>query len=549
VLTSLLPALAQQSSHPYAVYVNGESANAVSGFFDGAHVMLSLEGIAADLGYRITRTGTTRLLHVRDDIYSFAPGSADVLLDGESILQARALPVERRRLLYVCVCDLKTILSQTLVVTKNRIDISAAQAPQNLHTSPLTHPRVSSYTMAADSEAPAAPRAFALSKRFNSDPANALIVHAEVSDFGGFHSRSLSFTTDGTRVRGDIGISKFGDFSAFAAGQLAVGSRTRYVQMGDEGNPLSGLVFNAPGGTGLNVQRANTAYGWVHDSLGRTVVLMRRDDDYGATMYGLVRIGGTAVPIIGRRASTDGILKTTREIWLTGSGLAGSMSVASQGRIFGEAVASASIGKVPLTVGEAPQRLNLGFRASNRLTFRAGITSGYRLPGTPYFAATVNGTRGISGSVQLAGNAANAELSYASLQSSVSAVYTTSNDNPASWAISGTLEHSRRIWDFSAYHSGANQDDVIRTHMATGPGFILGAEHVRQSGRTRIGPIFGISLPVGRLSSFELSEHPISTGRTLALGFMQRIEFAPHISMRSLAITNSGISVYTSMTV
>ena len=528
------PAQANVPIGKYAVYVDGVQARSIAGFSDGAHLMVSLENVAAALKYSLKRAGATRILRVNDDVYSFSPGQSGVLLGSDIILETSALPVVRDRMLFVATGDLQTVLSQAFAVNANRIDISAGQTPLDVHTAPLLRPRVSTYTVRSESGT-ATPRQLA------SDPTNALVVHAEIANSGGFSSRDLSFTTEGTRMRGSVALSAFDNSSPALSGQVTIGTGDRYAQFGYESNPLSGLMFDAPGGTGVNIRRGDLTYGTEHDSLGRTILFIRRERENGAAFYGLLRANGTTTMITGYRSSVDGIVKVTREVWLTGSGAAASFSVATQGRVFGEAVASATLGNVPLTIGEAPERVDLGFRASNHLTLRAGATSGYHLAATPYVAASIFGTSGTTGSLQLAGKYRTASVSYAGLQGQLAGSYTTSPDG-ASWSLFGSVTQRRRLLEFSAYQSAGNQDDIIRTHTSAGPGFILGVERVVSGGRTRLGPVFGIGLPISLSSSFDLTEHPTVSGRALGFGFTQRIAFAARVRMHVIGIQHGAPS-------
>jgi len=91
----------------------------------------------------------------------------------------------------------------------------------------------------------------------------------------------------------------------------------------------------------------------------------------------VIRENAAITPVWGDRTSSDGIVKFTREVWMTDRAAAASIGIATQGRFFGEAVASGVLGPFPLMIGEAPERLNLAFRANSRITVRAGLTSGY----------------------------------------------------------------------------------------------------------------------------------------------------------------------------
>ena len=521
-----LPARADVPLRSYHVSIDGIAGRPIAGYWDGAHVMVALEDVAADLGYRLKRDRGTRILQVNEESYSFSGGRSDVLSAGDPILQTTALPVEHGRTLFVAVVDLQTLLADDFSVTTGGIRISTNAPAQNVHTSPLQHPRVSTYTVRSDSGMGGNGPPAGAAQRLSNDPVNALIVHASIYNSGGFSSRMLSFSTEGARLRGNVDFSGFDNSFPALTGQVTVGTRDRYVQFGYESSPLNGLVFNSPGGYGVSIRQAGATYGSVHDVLGRTIVAMRSDRPGGALIFGIMRANGTFTSISGYRTSTDGIVKVTREVWLTSTGAAGSISFATQGRFFGEAVASGAFGNVPLTVGEAPDRLNLGFRVNSRVTLRGGLISGYGLRLSPYIAASIAGLRGLTGSLQASGNYRTASVSYAAPQASLSGSFTTSPQG-ASWAVSGSATQRRRLWEFTAYQSAGNQDDVVRTKAPAGLGLILGIERVVSTNRTRFGPVFGTSLPFGRSTFFELTEHPTTAGRALGFALTQRISFAP----------------------
>ncbi|MBC5816036.1 MAG: hypothetical protein GIW97_05790, partial [Candidatus Eremiobacteraeota bacterium] len=156
-----------------------------------------------------------------------------------------------------------------------------------------------------------------------------------------------------------------------------------------------------------------------------------------------------------------------------------------------------------------------------------------------FFGLSMFGNHGLTGSVQFAGGDRSANISYATLQASISGAYSVSPDGGAAWAINGSVTARRRLFEVSAFHSATNEDDVIRTHAVSGPGVIVGIERVVNGAHARIGPIIGLSVPIGHTSAFEMTDHPTATGRTLAFGFSQRISFAPRVHRRTIRIENA----------
>jgi hypothetical protein len=67
---------------------------------------------------------------------------------------------------------------------------------------------------------------------------------------------------------------------------------------------------------------------------------------------------------------------------------------------------------------------------------------------------------------------------------------------------------------------------------------IAGIERIVSGGKARLGPVFGLSLPVGHTTAFEITEHPIAGGRALGFGLTQRIAFDPRVRMRTLQLQN-----------
>ena len=538
LLSMIAPALAQAPLKSYAVYVDGTRTHPVAAYFDGAHTMVSLENIAQTLHSGLTKKGTTRFLHLADATYAFSPAQTTVTQDGELVMQTTSPPEERDHMLFVNIDDLQNLLSQPVTASGARIDIESAHAADNVHAVPLDHPRVSHYTVRSDSGSGGGGRGtVAHPAPPVIDDTNALVVHAAFSDYSGFRSRDLSFSTNGTRLRGNLDVAAFEHSSPALSGAVSIGTRDRFVQAGSQNNPVGGLVFDSPGGYGISLQRASSAFTTEHDSLGRTLIVARHDREDGATFYGMMRANGTTTTLLGDRQSHDGVVKVTREVWLSSGGAAASVSVATQGRLFGEAVVSQSVGNFPLTIGEAPNRLNLGFRASDRVTLRAGISSGYNLKASPYVGINFFGTQGTSGSLQFTGASRNAAISYAGARGSIAGTLSSSPDG-MSWGLSGSLTAHRRLWEFSAFRSGTSEDDIVRTHTA-GPGLILGLERIVSGTTRRIGPIFGITLPVGHTTSFEITQHPISSGRALGFGITQRIAFNPRVGMRTILVQNA----------
>ena len=543
VLFAALTAPAMPAAAPlqhYAVYVDGVHAGSADAFYNGAHTMVAMEGIAGVLHLKLLREGSSRLLDLEGDAYAFAPGKTEVTLAGSLVMQTVGPPEERGKMLFVALEDLQALLSESFAAVPGRIDVASAQAALNVHTAPLTHPRVSSYVVKTEGAAGGG-RAAGGARRAVGDATNALVLHASLADFGGTRSRDFSLTTDGTRLRGNLAISAFDNSAPGINGQIAVGTHDRFVQFGTAMNPLNGLLFNAPGGYGLASRQPETSLTIEHDSLGRTVYAMRRERESGATIAALIRAGGTLMPVFGERFSTDGILKVTRELWVGPQGAAASLGLATQGRLFGEAVLSQSIGTFPLTIGEAPQRANIGFRATDRFVVRAGVTSGFAMKASPYAGVSLAGPAGLSASLQIAGANRNGTLSYTGPRASFSGTMSASPDG-SSWGVTGSVTRGHNVVDISAFRSGTNEDEVVRFHDARGIGPIVGLERIVGPGVRRIGPIFGLSVPVSRVTAFELTEHPSGSRRTLSVGITQRIAFEPRVHLRTLQFDHAAAS-------
>lgn|GEM_PF-6242353 len=149
------------------------------------------------------------------------------------------------------------------------------------------------------------------------------------------------------------------------------------------------------------------------------------------------------------------------------------------------------------------------------------------------------GNHGLTGSVQFAGGDRSANVSYSTLQSSLSGAYSVSPDGGATWAIDGSVSAHHRLFEVTAFHSATSEDDVIRTRALGGPGVILGIERIVNGADSRIGPIICLTVPIGHQSAFEMPDHPTGTGRTLGFGFSQRISFAPRVHMHTIRIQNA----------
>ncbi len=93
------------------------------------------------------------------------------------------------------------------------------------------------------------------------------------------------------------------------------------------------------------MQRDSITYGSEHDNMGRTLIALRRDRENGAGFIGVIRENAAITPVWGDRTSSDGIVKFTREVWTTDRAAAASIGIATQGRFFGEAVASGVLGQ------------------------------------------------------------------------------------------------------------------------------------------------------------------------------------------------------------
>ena len=239
----MIPARADVPIQSYSVFVDGKPSRPIAAYFDGAHVMVSLENIAAAMRYSIKRNRGTRSLHVGQDAYSFAPGQGDVLASGEVILQCTALPVGGAG---CCLLRWSIFRRYSRKISRSATGASTLQLSRPRSMCTLL-PRIGGtfpdYTVRTDSSS-GSPLA-GQGPSVNSNPENALIVHGSVSDYDGFSSRGLSFSTEGARIRGNLDLSEFGNSGTSLTGQIAVGTPERYVQLGYEQSPLDGLLFGA----------------------------------------------------------------------------------------------------------------------------------------------------------------------------------------------------------------------------------------------------------------------------------------------------------------
>jgi hypothetical protein len=467
--------------------------------------LVPLDAVGAALGWRVEPLpGGARACN-EDRTLAVSAGSRLVREDGEARPLLAAPPVDRRGRLFLTAADAARLFGVRLALAHGTVAFAR----------PV---RISAPMRVAELPRPASPRPSATPRpprpRAGEDdrPGWGRVVLA-LERVG--PTRVLRFTgqTHGANLETFVsaaGIDRLGAPSA----TVRLGTPAHGVGLGLLPDPLGGAILRGGGFAGI-----------VADAGGRqTLFAGRRLDgvsELGAMLADPFGGGATTLAVLSRDGAYDQTIVRRSshrhrpwgdfgsELMVGQRGIGAAVTARTHGRTFVESsVAFASRG-LPLGPDDAPASLDVGRRLSEATTLVAGAETGPGRPLAPFVGLSAR-DRALLGSLYVTGRALTASASYhaggADLQLfSVPGPQHASGFSGLLFLPAATLEAS--------WTAGLDARDASLTLRTARPGLNVIAGAALPSGG-RIGPVVGVSVPLGSGPALEGTVRPAGGGQT-----------------------------------
>jgi hypothetical protein len=531
---SAIPASAQPQVLRYTLSIDERPAVSAQGYWNGAHVLLSLPDTARALHLPLRRADNSYILTVGEDHFRISPREVDITEGGALVASAVVVPEIRNGTCFVSLDDLQTLTADAFTADGMHIDVATAEAARTIAKAAV---RKSASTYNPNAENASAGKVGDTAGSRTPSSVDSVLVQIAVLQQGDYRSRGINIETNGTNIRGGLDLSSYGGWALTPSGSLSIGPNGHFISVGSAANPLYGMIFNTASMLALEDHLPSDVIGYAHDMFGRSITSFKEIQPDKSYTVGIVRDNGSTLPLLGTSADTSvGNYSWFREAWTTTRGIGLGTQVSTQGRLYAQLAAADVMGQFPLDPGEAQQRANLAYRIAQRLQIQAGYQHAYLSGGAAFVNLSGYTAHGIGGSISLAGESKSASLSANGSRGYFSASYSTSV-GVSSLAMSGSQTFgSRQLEVFSVHTSGDNDgDDSVRWKPSQGSGIVLGVERVRST-ISRLGPIIGFVLPVSPTLSLELTEHPTAEGHALRVSASQRITLPQRAQSHQVAI-------------
>lgn len=489
--------------------------------------LVSLLTAAKSARVSVERRGDAYYLHLGDTLLSLRPRDLVVREGAADVYHLSQVPQALHGDLYLAQRDADQLLALAPQPQMQAVRTFAIEA------TPTPRPR--------PTHAPVVEQGPVLATSAGRD--QLLLKYAVVKS--GLSSREFSLAGGGRTVSGGVTMDGYqGSPDSLTSGVLTIGSAQRHVQIGQEADTISGVVFYPERSIGA-------VYEDLHDGVRYFSTKRNGVRGYDGVQKArgaqtqtaaLVTYGGRVTDLLIGSASTarsQGVTYT-RETWIDTHGAAAGFLAQTDGRFFWESEETIASQGFPRSSGDAPLRENAGYRLSSAVAVRAGMISAYGIRPGAYFNATVN-----SHSLSLIATSSAIENSLG---------FTAHNDNGyASVAFEAGL--GQRTWQIDAAHTlGEGQLELGGWSMNSGQSdasvkwrttrktaaLLFGYETLREGAQHTSGPIAGVAFAIDRDLSAELDVHPLNGSRAIGISFAQRIDVSMRRRLPKTAVQIAG---------
>ncbi|HKU68121.1 MAG TPA: hypothetical protein VJP85_10120 [Candidatus Baltobacteraceae bacterium] len=360
---------------------------------------------------------------------------------------------------------------------------------------------------------------------------------------GAAQNRQFEVEGGGKTVRGAVAVDGYGGAQTLPYGQIDAGTSDRFATVGEQRDPLGGLIFYPARTTGaaytderrglgmFDVQRSYRAH-----YVGASLAARHRTYTFAATPARPISSAMFGVRDVAPQAG--GTL--TRELWLGTHGVAAGMLYQSSGRLFVEWANGFATSGMPIEAGDLPRRANAGYRVSPALTMRAGRASAYGSGSSAYLSASL-ATRNESAIFTKASNTASTAMTFHDENGYAEFSYAVAADQH-DWRFDGArVAGAGQIDMLASFMQGYSDARVEYRSSRSASSLFFGLEVERERGVQRFaGPLAGLSLPVDRDLSVQFEMRPSFGRQAVRVSFAQRIDVPARRTSRRTRVIVQG---------
>ncbi len=526
--------------------VNGKTAQRVPVLMNGTRVMVGVEGVAAGFSLPVHRTTNTASLQVQGSQLTLTDGDVVVRQGTAAIMHLTASPEVRSGQFFVDTADLPALFDVDVDVQPAGLTLTSTSRPVDpkdgsggFHTKDVPTPRPTVNPHPNNPNEPAADGSAIRS-----------IGHAtgSLNTSGGSRSFSMGVQAAGDKATTNVYANGSNGQTTTFGGTMRFGMGQKHVAFGSITDPMQGIAFTGGNDTGIEIGNASglmLASALRQVDLRNITALSHQSNNLTESLAVEAKHGKFEQALLGLRKTTSfGSGSIGRELWVGDHGIAGGLSLQTSGRLFADfAVGFAGAGLL-VNPGDAPLRLNAGYRLSPAVTLIGNVNSGIGRFGTA------------SGGFLIQRPNLQFSLTRFSTATSVDLGLSGPNKSADFLVTSGVGQESMNsrvvlplgqgaLNMLASFATGGSQDDLLSMQFKReGTSPILGVEHVRSGDSSRIGPVVGLSFPLGSLLRISAAIHPLTNGNGLQVNLDQTLQYTsrPRFNVENLSLAGTSAS-------
>ncbi len=498
--------------------------------------LVPLEAVAAALGWQVVPVAGGARFSDGDRALVVSAGSRAVREDGEPRPLFAAPPVDRGGHLFLGATDTGRLFGVRLARAGGRLSF-------------VRPPQLSTRARIVELARPATPRPSPTPKVAAQRAADggaaggrAGRIVLSLERIGATRLLQLASQTSSAGLQTFVsaaGVNGLGTPSA----TVVLGSPARSLALGMLPDPLSGAILRGGVYEGLVASdgpRAAFAGRRLDDGLSEVGALLADPLHGGAMSLAVLSRDGAYEQTILRRSSHrhQPWGDFTSEVLLGDRGLGAGIGARTRGRTFLESTVAWATHGLPLGPSDAPLSLDLGRQLSTATTLVGGASSGPRQPLAPFFGLSSR-SRDLLGSVSVSGRAFSASASYQSAVANLQAYAVPGAQHSA--GLQGMLFLPAATVEATASASSGSREAALTLRtLRPGINLVAGAG---VAGAGRIGPIAGLSVPVGPDLALEATLRPAGSAQTalrLALALALPGRRGPHAAVGTATVRVAG---------
>jgi hypothetical protein len=484
--------------------------------------LVALDSLAVAAGWHVLPLSSGACVQGNDRTVYVTTGSRTVREESSPHYVFAEPPLERTGRLYLAASDAARLFGLTLVrargvlAFRHPVQLDAPAQIVEIPTLPAPVPRAVAVVAREAAAGSAVADALAGRVLFSMDRNGTSDIFRVTAE------------THGPYVQSRLDSTGFNQLGA-PTGTVTLGTKDRNVQFGGLADPLNGLVLHAAGGNGIDVYDAGRR---------RDVLATKRLGD-GRTMVGLVsgapgNTGSDVVAVLFRNGAYDQTilrrLRVVRKPWgdfsrelLVGErGIGAAIRARTHGRTFVESTISFATAGLRLGPNDAPISVDAGRELSPATTLAGGFASGPHQPLAPFFALSSRG-RSLTAGFTATNRTISGSLAYRR-PNVVLQLYAIPGPQHETGAQARLDLRGLTVEAVLTSATGTREASLEARTAHSGINLVAGAA-IPTGGR--VGPVAGISVPLGQGLAVEAATRPTASGRqalrlSLAVGIPAR---------------------------